>query len=237
ANNAGGGSLSLRPGCTYTLTTPLPDITGRLVIDANRSTITRDTTAPSFTILTVRGSLALDAVTISGGDSPNFIGGGILNHGRLTLTAGNITGNRALVGGGIGTTKSAVTEITSSNIMGNQAIVNGGGISNDATMTVASSRVIDNTAQSLGGGIASRGRLQVLSSNVVENHAGKGGGLANILGTTRVFRSNINDNTADAAPGGILNSGIAVLLESSRVRGNTPTNCAGSLNPVPGCVG
>ncbi|KRV46392.1 hypothetical protein AQ490_10760 [Wenjunlia vitaminophila] len=236
ANNAGGGSLSLRPGCTYTLTTPLPDITGRLVIDANRSTITRDTTAPSFGILTVRGSLALEEATITNGDAPDF-GGGIANYGNLTVTSSNIRDNHARFSGGIGGFTNTQTQILSSNITNNRADVNGGGMANDGVMRVISSRVNNNTAGSLGGGLANDGLLYVVQSNVNANQANRGGGLANVGNTSTVIESNINDNTAASAPGGVLNTSGSVFLLFSRVNGNTPTNCAGSPIPVPMCTG
>lgn len=235
ANVAGSGNLALAPGCTYALTTALPDITGALTIDADHATITR-ASAASFGILVVRGSLNLSDATITNGDAPDF-GGGIANYGRLTVTSSSIRDNNANFSGGIGGVGGTRTVITSSNIMNNHANVNGGGLANDGFMSVSGSRVIANTAGSLGGGVASDGNLTITSSNVNDNQAFSGGGLANVGGgTTSVVLSNVNNNTATTAPGGILNTSGTVSLQASRVNGNTPTNCAGSPVAVPSCT-
>ncbi|MFE1781073.1 hypothetical protein ACFW9F_00395 [Streptomyces sp. NPDC059506] len=239
ANSSGGNTLFLAPGCTYRLTSPLPPVTSTLVIHANRSTITRSSTA-GFGILTVgaAGDLNIRDVTITNGDASDF-GGGIANFGRLTVSHSTIRDNRANYSGGIGGVAGTTTRIENSNIMDNTANVNGGGVANDGNMTIVNSRVIDNTATTgVGGGAANDGTLQILRSNINENQARRAGGVANVGGgSTTITDSNVNTNTAAVAPGGVLNTGGTVVLNSSRVRNNQPTNCAGSDVPVPNCTG
>ena len=104
-------------GSTHTLTavnnntngpTGLPVITSEITISsAFFNSITRDSSAPPFRILAVgaTGNLTLQNTTVSGGvtasDScigliPNrCVGGGILNHGTLTLMSSYVSGNVA----------------------------------------------------------------------------------------------------------------------------------------------
>ncbi|MEU5094507.1 hypothetical protein [Streptomyces sp. NPDC020996] len=240
ANSTGDDTLLLAPGCVYPLTAPLPTITGNLVIDGNHSTITRSSAA-HFGILRVGsgGNLTIHDVALTNGDAPDF-GGGIANYGRLTVIRSIIRDNHANFSGGIGGVSGTTTRIESSSITGNTANVNGGGVANDGDMTIVGSRVIGNTAVSgVGGGAANDGTLQIVRSNVNENRARRAGGVANVSGgSTTITDTNVNNNTATvAAPGGVLNTGGTVVLNSSRVRGNQPTNCAGSDIPVPNCVG
>lgn len=93
----------------------LPVITGRTTISGSYGTaIRRDAAAEPFRVLAVgrAGELALDWVTISGGQTTTTpsraaevtyatSGGGILNLGDLHLLQTTISGNRAAVGGGV----------------------------------------------------------------------------------------------------------------------------------------
>ncbi|MFB7663532.1 hypothetical protein ACFC1R_06210 [Kitasatospora sp. NPDC056138] len=240
AANAATGpvTLDLAPGCTYGLTSALPDILGDLTIHGRHSTITR-TVTQSFRILTVRKSLRLCDATISNGDADGDFGGGIANFGTLVVTDSRIRDNRGNFSGGIGGVAGTTTTITDSMITGNHAVHNGGGVANDGDMTVSRSRIIGNSADQLGGGIANDGTLRIDDSNVNENQAGTGGGGLATFGnvTVTVVRSNINNNRSAVAPGGVYNDGSSVTLTRSRVNGNTPTNCVGSPTTVAGCTG
>jgi hypothetical protein len=73
-NTAGGGTLNLSPGCTYTLTAPaafetgLPVITAPIRINGNSATITRSP-ATDFRFFRVagQGNLTLDTLTLRNG--------------------------------------------------------------------------------------------------------------------------------------------------------------------------
>ncbi|MEU4034719.1 hypothetical protein [Streptomyces collinus] len=244
ANSMPGTVLNLSSNCTYTLTSPLPAITTVMTINGKGSTITRSGSAPAFRILTVAGSgdLTLSKTTLShglatGGFPDNF-GGGIANFGILDLESDQILNNRADFSGGIGNVGTVTVDNTT--VTGNSTTHNGGGAANDGTMTITKSRFIQNSADQFGGGLANDGTMTVRDSVVNENTALDGGGIANLVigsnsGNLLVDRTNVNNNTATGGTGagGILNQpGASVVLTSSRVRGNTPTNCAGA---VPGC--
>ncbi|GAA4996030.1 hypothetical protein [Streptomyces siamensis] len=242
ANGAGGGDLVLARGCTYALTTPLPDITSTITISARRSTLTRSSAA-SFGILSVApgGNLSIDDATITNGDAPDF-GGGIANRGVLHVTDSVFRDNHANFSGAIGGGSGTTTWIERTTIQRNTANINGGGVANDGNMSIYNSRLIGNTAgvasdNGVGGGVANDGTLNIVRSNINENHADRAGGVANVGGgTTTITDTNVNTNTADVAPGGVLNTGGTVNLTSSRVRNNQPTNCDGSDIVVPGCT-
>ncbi|MFE6760427.1 hypothetical protein ACFVDQ_43735 [Streptomyces sp. NPDC057684] len=237
-NATAGESLVLARGCTYSLLTALPPIDTTITIVGRNSTITRDTGAGNFGILSVApsGNLTLTNTTITNGVAPDF-GGGIANRGRLTVTGSNIHDNSANFSGGIGGGSGTVTRIVNSTIANNTANVNGGGVANDGDMTIVNSRITNNTATSgVGGGVANDGLLRIVSTDVNLNHANRAGGVANVGGgTTTIVASNVNNNTAALAPGGVLNSGGSVTLIATRVRGNSPTNCSGSDITVPNC--
>ena len=120
----------------------------------------------------------------------------------------------------------------------------GGGLRNAGRTALYGVVIRGNTSGGQGGGIANSGTLAMQAGMVSGNTAATGGGIANTgTGTIRALVGSVNHNTAKGTggssatgPGGILNSGGSVKLTLTTVYGNTPTNCAGSPNPVPGCA-
>jgi hypothetical protein len=171
ANAAGGGTVTLTPGCVYTLTAShgndgvhgpsgLPIITTPITFEGNANTITRAATASAFRIAQTApaGGITLKAVTISGGHAATTgqsNGGGILNFGAVTLTGSTLTGNAADgVGGGIYSTGTpAAATFTSSTVKANTAGQAAGIASVNGTLTLTSSVVNTNTATVNPGGI------------------------------------------------------------------------------------
>jgi hypothetical protein len=167
ANAAGGGTISLAPGCTYPLTSAdngengLPVVTTRIGVNGNGATIAGNN--GSFRIWEVDGpggNLSLQSVTITGGSAD--IGGGIENvGGTVTLNHSQVTGNAATqAGGGIASATfdpASVAKLT----LNNSAVT-----SNKQTAGPA-------TADSLGGG-----------------------GIVNILGTATLNSSQVDGNTS-----------------------------------------
>ncbi|WP_280663846.1 MULTISPECIES: hypothetical protein [unclassified Kitasatospora] len=165
ANAAGGDSLALMPGCTYTLTgahgsepagpVGLPPITTPITLLGLGSTITRAPGASAFRILQVEGAanvpetngrLSMAGVTIRGGSAAApYPGGGIANlGGTVSLISSSVTGNTAVAGGGIYTDNGAVS-LTASGVTGNTAATSGGGIYvNSGQVTMLASTVSGN---------------------------------------------------------------------------------------------
>ncbi|HEX5569207.1 MAG TPA: hypothetical protein VFY14_20210 [Streptomyces sp.] len=239
----GPDTLVLAPGCTYELDKPLPGIRSDITVEADNSTLTRQATVP-FRILTVEsGRLDLRDAFVTNGDAGGSFGGGIaVFSGILEVTDSTVRDNRATFSGGIGGLEGTSITVNRSNIMNNLAERNGGGLISDGVMTVLRSRVVGNRAVAgAGGGIANSGVLRVERSNVNENTAYQGGGIANLrVGsnpnpTVTLDSSNVNNNTATVMPGGVYNQGGSVEVLASRINGNHPTNCLGTISPIPGC--
>jgi hypothetical protein len=171
ANAAGGGTVTLTPGCTYTLTAShgndgvngpagLPIITTPITFEGNANVITRAATASAFRIAQVgsTGGITLKAVTLSGGHAATTghnDGGGILNYGAVTLTGSTLSDNAADgIGGALYSTgtPSAAT-FTSSTVKSNTAHQAAGIANNRGTLTLTSTVVNTNAATVNPGGI------------------------------------------------------------------------------------
>lgn len=171
ANAAGGGTVTLTPGCTYILTSShgndgvngpagLPIVTTPITLEGNANTITRAATASAFRIaqVSLTGGITLKAVTLSGGHAATLghtHGGGILNFGAVTLTGSHLSGNTAdgLGGALYSTGTPAAATFTSSTVSSNTANQAGGVASLNGTLTITSSTVNINTATVNPGGI------------------------------------------------------------------------------------
>jgi len=170
-NAAGGGTVTLTPGCTYTLTTShgndgvhgpagLPIITTPITFEGNANTITRAPTAAAFRIAQVSstGGITLKAVTLSDGlatTAGQNNGGAILNYGAVTLTGSHLSGNTAggLGGGVYSTGTPSAATFTSSTVTANTANQGAGIASVNGTLTLTSSTVTTNAATVNPGGI------------------------------------------------------------------------------------
>ncbi len=165
----------------------------------------------------------ISGLTITNGSAPT--GGGILNHGKLSLTGVVVTGNDAgHLGAGSGTTVGL-----------------GGGIESDGTLTLRNCVVSNNTAEGQtgkpggsGGGIDSSGTLTLIGSTVSGNSVtggnsnGTGGGIEN-NGMMVAFNSTIAGNTATDGGGIGLGtaSGSSMELVNCTISANTATTGAG----------
>ena len=178
-------------------------------------------------------------------------GGGILNHGGLTLTGSSILSNNAgpslfnrsaggvrSAGGGVNTvggTLAVVNSVISNNISGG-----GGGInfSGDGTLTVTNSVVSGNEAGAVppfcggdGGGIAfsGGGTLTVTNSVISENgQSERGGGVSADGATVTVSNSTISGNEAGNAGGGISATNTQLTVMNGTISGNSsPGNACG----------
>jgi hypothetical protein len=171
ANAAGGGTVTLTPGCVYTLTAShgsdgvngpagLPIITTPITFEGNANTITRATSAASFRIVQVAatGGITLKAVTVSGGHAAtagHTNGGGILSFGAVTLTGSTLSGNTAdgLGGALYSSGTPAAATLTSSTVKTNTANQAGAIASVNGSLTLTNSSVTLNTATVNPGGI------------------------------------------------------------------------------------
>jgi hypothetical protein len=248
--NANGedNTITLAAG-TYTLTTVdhntdgptgLPSITSALTLrglGAQSTIIERAAGAPPFRLLHVAatGVLALEGLTVRGGNSVGS-GGGIFNNGGvLTLSHNLLTGNGAPLsppaaysGGGIGNT--GMLTVINTTVANNVGGI-GGGLDNapPGTAVLMSSTVVANTSVGrfggAGGGISNGGTLTLMNSTLTGNGpsaGGEGGSLYSYGGTTFILNSTLVRNQAGNG-GGIEVVGGTVGLHNTLLALNTST--------------
>ena len=239
ANDAGptlaGDTLVVRGTC-YGATTISKSLTivGRHRLDAP----TLDGGHSGAPVVTVMGgvTVALDDLIVTGGGVAGGVGGlggGIFNDGgTVTLTNTTVTGNTARLGGGILNYHGGTVTLHSSTVSDNT----GSGIENydGGTAALDNSTVTGNTTQ-YGGGISNHySTLLTLDDSTVAGNTARydGGGIYN-TGVARLTNSTVTGNTARSG-GGIYNAGV-VTLTGSTGTGNSPDDCVGSPLSPSGC--
>jgi predicted outer membrane repeat protein len=163
-------------------------------------------------------------------------GGGILNHGRLTLTDVVVTSNRADTGGGIYST-GTVTLNGNTTIKHNRTTFDDGG-----GVAVMGGRLIMNDSSSLhhnhsgrgGGGLYGVHAHLTLnaSSSVHDNHATTGGGgiYADFSSTLDLNGSSlVEHNVADERGGGVFDNSSVTMNDASLVDDNTAGTRGGGI--------
>jgi hypothetical protein len=164
-------------------------------------------------------------LTISGGGNVGS-GGGILNAGKLSLSACKIMGNKVNWDSGgilnVGTGNLIIKDATivSFNVATDGG---GGGIYNYGSLTINNSKISGNRSlHNDGGGIANAGKLTISGSSLLGNSApGSGGGalinhhegVATIQKNTKVY-----DNTSGT--GALFNYGILKVIDSTVSKNN-----------------
>ena len=182
-------------------------------------TLQRDTSAgtPAFRILEIAAGadVTIDRVSITGGlaaDTGNGFGGGILNHGTLSLNRSTVHDNAAATagisfGGGILNSVSGTLTVTNSTISQNQATLgsvigggtgSGGGIHSVGTLAVTNSTISGNKASS-GGGVNSVGSATLNNSIITNSTHGDCGGTGTFTGSNNL----IDDVTCGASVGSL----------------------------------
>jgi hypothetical protein len=226
-------TLVLAGGCTYTLTSAhggpangLPVITTPMEM-IGPAVITRGSVL-LFRIAEVgpTGSLTLSTSVAFTNGSVIGDGGGILNHGAVTLTRSSLSGNLAtLNGGGLanadtpsGTAPAAT--FTRSPVSNNTAMLSGGGIYNGFRGTLTVTGVTGNP-------------LPISGNTAVVN----GGGIAADNSTaTTLTQVAVSTNVA-VLGGGVYRLGGTMTTTNSPITGNLLNNCVGSVPAVPNCTG
>ena len=212
----GSGSDTIRVGVTGTvqLTGELPNLSSNLQIEgpgADQFTVRRNT-GGDYRIFTITSDVSepvvsISGITISGGNVPASLGGGIFNDGgNLAITNSTISANQGNRGGGVANRRGTLT-ISGSTISGNRAGDEGGGVSSTTSLsgpktTITNSTISGNSATARGGGGVSNndGLTVVEHSTITKNTApsGSGSGVASFGGErnrTEVLSSIISGNT------------------------------------------
>lgn len=265
--NAGPDYITFAPGlsgATITLTT------GQIPVMGDDVTIDGDLNNDGIPDITVSGGnasrvfffyqsrVALDGLTITGGNSVGD-GGAIANFfGDLSVANSTVSGNSAVGGGGIFNYGSqfggdATLTLSNSTVSGNTATGSAAGIRNhgkyaNATLTVTDSIITGNQAVNGGsGGIQNFGKyhgnatLNVSDSIVTGNQVGiAGGGGAENFGkyhgsaTSNFTNSTISGNTSGLVGGGVGNIGkygdAALNVTGSTISGNSAAGAGGGID-------
>ena len=249
--NATPAILRLSPFCTYTISTPLPAITGNVTLVGGTSTSLKRDPAVNLRILdvTATGTLKIVGIFVLNGTLTSGIGAGVRNAGTLIMIDSTVANNTTLDtsgagldGGGLYNSGRAL--IVRSLFVANHAITltgnfngDGGTIYNDGTLTVVGSRFTGNTANGDGAAInTAAGRLTRISRSTFEGNSAVGGGAIANNGTTSLDRSIVQLNQiiiTGNAGGGIYNPAGTVSVRRSIIRRNSPDNCA-PAGSVPG---
>jgi CSLREA domain-containing protein len=160
--------------------------------------------------------VTLVGLTLTGGDVS--AGGAILSFENLNLVDSAVSGNCALVGGGVYLgrlpSRGGNLTLTRSVIQNNSASGRGGGIfanSSASALTILDSQFLENTAGGDGGGLYCSGTVTITRSVIQNNSAGdRGGGVYTNLPTyvLTIFDSQFLDNIAGRDGGGLYSNGF-----------------------------
>jgi chitodextrinase len=245
----GGGTVTLTSGCVYTLTAinnttdaggvGLPVISGNVTVQGSAATITRSTASgtPVFRLLDVAssGSLTLSSLTLSNGLANNGSqgGGGIFNHGALSISGSTFSGNSApsstgTSGGAIN--NSGTLTLTTSTFTGNSA-QEGGGVFNQKTATITNDTFTGNQATIFGGGalLNAAGTMKVIGDTFTGN-TGPGGGAIDNDTTLNISDSTFVGNTAGTNGGGAVENFGPTTMTQSTLSGNSSPYGSDILN-------
>jgi CSLREA domain-containing protein len=192
ADVTGGGTIDIPPGLVVLLNGDL-DITKNMMITGaglDQTSINAANQNDRAFEIGPGATVSISGVTIEYGTAHGkpFMdyrshnhGGGIHNHGNLTLTDSVIRNNRiaqpckAFCGGG-GIFSSGNAVLTNVTIIDNETLADGGGIEQGGgTLTLSGCTIMNNAALN-GGGIFSRGTLTIGQSFIAMNRATSGGG-------------------------------------------------------------
>ncbi len=172
-------------------------------------------------------ALAAAITTANGGGAVVLALAGNCTYSNLTPATPSdglplITGHVALVGGANTVIRRSPGAITAFRILD---------VASGATLRVSDLSIRNGKTAALGGGIQNAGTLWVNKVTFIENTAGNGGALSNgAAATATLENATIEDNTTTGVGGGgIINSGLLTLDESSLTGNHAPIN-GGGLN-------
>ncbi len=239
AANVAGGTVTLAPGCVYTLTaannttdggTGLPVITRNVTVVGSGATITRSTAAgtPSFRMFDVAssGKLTLDSLSLTNGiANDGRSGGGAINsHGTLVVSATTFSGNSSpsTTGTSGGAINSSGQLTVTTSFFTNNLAQEGGGIFNQKSATITKTTFLNNTATIYGGGalLNAFGTMTASTSTFVGN-TGPGGGAIDNDATLIIKNSTFYNNTGGSNGGGALQNFGSTSISYSTLSGNT----------------
>lgn len=174
-------------------------------------------------------------------------GGGLLDiEGNTTVKYSKIANNTAvLAGGGVAAAGDSSLELQHVEVTKNTTVGVGGGLALafGAIASVEDSRIDENKAGFFGAGVFNfLGQATFRNSTINGNRAvgplSVGGGIFTIGGEIDLEKTTVAHNFATFRPGGVFSLGTDVEVDNkSAITANKPTNCEGTVTPVPNCFG
>ncbi len=177
--------------------------------------------------------VTISGVTVTGGHEE--WGGGIRNHGTLTLDNVVLSGNDASKGGAIANMPGAILTITESFLCDNSANDYGAAIWGYGvnSISISDSSFLRNSAWRYGGAIKSEGQLDIVDSTFVENSAGTGGAIYVYQGVVSILNSTFLSNDAYSG-GGIHNYNGTITASNLLFSGNSAEKRGGAIENMRG---
>uniref|UniRef100_UPI0004701BFE hypothetical protein n=1 Tax=Salinispora cortesiana TaxID=1305843 RepID=UPI0004701BFE len=177
-------------------------------------------------------------------DNATFGPGGGLSDvgGDTTIDRSQIKRNMANgSGGGISAVDRSNLYLKETELQSNVADVEGGGLDlrGGAVANVVKSEIKKNRTVRGGGVSNHRSMVTFRDSMISDNYAGsRAGGVYNVRGEVDLSNSKVSHNRSTFAPGGVFNERGEVAVDNkSAIKGNSPTNCEGSPDPIENCFG
>ncbi|MFE9254839.1 right-handed parallel beta-helix repeat-containing protein [Streptomyces sp. NPDC006879] len=128
-------------------------------------------------------------------------------------------------------------------IRDNNADSYGGGLYVEGNALIEDTYIEANVATNARGGgiyVNEAGEVVIRRTTITRNRAvGSGataGGLQVEDGSITLADTRITENFSDLKPGGVMSLVPVVVTGKTVIKGNQPTNCSGSIEPVPGCT-
>lgn len=236
---ATGDTINLSPGTyTETLLIAAPVAARSLTLKGSGAKNTIVDGNRKGTVLEVDTNYAVDVTGLTFTNGENLPAGGILNHGRMTLTNVVVTNNIGdQAAGGIGNDIDGTLTMIRTTVSANQSsgiAGRGGGLFNVGVASIRSCTISGNTSP-VGGGIENSGIMDIRNSDLIGNTSSSvGGALDNrsISGVTKASVTVTNSSIAgnEASAGGGINNGIgSVTLVGTPLRANNAALEGGGL--------
>ncbi|WP_171052812.1 right-handed parallel beta-helix repeat-containing protein [Streptomyces marianii] len=125
-------------------------------------------------------------------------------------------------------------------ISNNIAKVYGGGLYVEGNALIEDTYIRGNVATDARGGaiyINEAGTVVVRRTVITRNQAGEtAGGVQIEDGSVTLAGTRITKNLSGIQPGGVLSLVPITVTGKTIIKGNLPTNCAGGIEPIPGCT-
>ena len=178
------------------------------------------------------GTFTMNGGEISGNNA--VLGGGVYVYsGTFNMNDGEISNNTAQSGGGVYVANDGTFTMESGTISGNKATVNGGGVYNSGTFNMEGGEIGGgNSANANGGGVYNNGAFIMTDGKISGNSANANGGgvYVDINSEFTMNGGEISYNTVNGIGGGVyVNRKSEFAMYSGEISGNKATGSGGGV--------